>query len=51
MQKRRLQELLRDNESIHTSQNAEQINSMIEMEKNFVIMQYENILQQLNVEF
>ena len=24
---------------------------MIDMEKNYVIMQYENILQQLNVEF
>ena len=24
---------------------------MIDMEKNYVIMQYENILQQLNIEF
>lgn len=29
----------------------QQLNSMIDMEKNFVIMQYENILQQLNIEF
>ena len=28
-----------------------QVNNMIDMEKNFVILQYENILQQLNVEF
>jgi hypothetical protein len=39
-----------------TSQVSEKIdektlNNMIEVEKNYVIMQYENILQQLNVEF
>jgi hypothetical protein len=27
------------------------LNSMIDMEKNYVIMQYESILQQLNTEF
>ena len=27
------------------------LNSMIDLEKNYVIMQYENILQQLNLEF
>lgn len=27
------------------------LNNMIDLEKNYVIMQYENILQQLNIEF
>ena len=45
-----------DTQSLNTSVvqdkiDDKQLNSMVDLEKNYVIMQYENILQQLNVEF
>eukprot|EP00347_Sterkiella_histriomuscorum_P021906 403332357 len=60
MQQRRLNEILKssqtDTQSLNNSViqdkiDEKQLNGMVDLEKNFVIIQYENILQQLNVEF
>ncbi|CDW90266.1 UNKNOWN [Stylonychia lemnae] len=60
MQQRRLNEILKssqsDTHSLNTSVQQDriddkQLSGMLDLEKNYVIMQYENILQQLNFEF